>query len=253
MTTYTVATYAERPDLIDKSDSINPLAWPEFMLNDAVANRLWDRLASDLPQYQFMLLGPDDTIIANGNSIPFVWDGAHDSLPDNGWDWVMQAGFDALDRGETPTAVSALSITIPHANRGQGISRQMVTAMRDIARSHGFSDLVAPVRPNEKHFYPLTPIERYAVWTNADGSPFDAWMRVHWRLGAQVVRPCPQSMLIESSVADWEDWTKMRFPDSGDYIVPGALVPVRIDRAADVGRYVEPNVWMHHRLRDAAP
>jgi hypothetical protein len=28
--------------------------------------------------------------------------------------------------------------------------------------------------------------------------------------------------------------------------VPGALVPVRIDRERDVGTYVEPNVWMRH-------
>ena len=29
----------------------------------------------------------------------------------------------------------------------------------------------------------------------------------------------------------------------------GALVPVTIDREADQGLYVEPNVWMRHRLR----
>ena len=38
----------------------------------------------------------------------------------------------------------------------------------------------------------------------------------------------------------------MAFPDSGEYVVEGALVPVEIDRDADVGRYVEPNVWMRH-------
>jgi hypothetical protein len=38
----------------------------------------------------------------------------------------------------------------------------------------------------------------------------------------------------------------MAFPESGDYIVPGALVPVQIDRERDLGHYVEPNVWMRH-------
>jgi hypothetical protein len=29
-------------------------------------------------------------------------------------------------------------------------------------------------------------------------------------------------------------------------------MPVSIDRESDRGRYVEPNVWMHHRLQGAA-
>jgi hypothetical protein len=38
----------------------------------------------------------------------------------------------------------------------------------------------------------------------------------------------------------------MRFPESGEYIVPGALVPLCVDRERDEGVYVEPNVWMEH-------
>jgi hypothetical protein len=49
-------------------------------------------------------------------------------------------------------------------------------------------------------------------------------------------------------VAEWEEWTGMAFPESGDYVVPGALVPVQIDRERDEGRYVEPNVWMRHAV-----
>jgi len=36
-------------------------------------------------------------------------------------------------------------------------------------------------------------------------------------------------------------------PGSGDYIVPGALVPVTVDCGRNEGRYVEPNVWMKHK------
>ena len=40
----------------------------------------------------------------------------------------------------------------------------------------------------------------------------------------------------------------MAFPESGDYVVPGALQPVAVDRERDVGRYEEPNVWVRHRI-----
>lgn len=55
-------------------------------------------------------------------------------------------------------------------------------------------------------------------------------------------------MRIPGRVAEWEGWAQMVFPESGTFVVPGALVPVEIDRERDEGLYVEPNVWMHHRL-----
>ena len=71
-------------------------------------------------------------------------------------------------------------------------------------------------------------------------------MRVHARLGAEIVKVCPEAMRISGTIAEWESWTKMRFPESGDYIIPGALVPVSFDCDKDIGLYIEPNVWMHH-------
>ena len=55
-------------------------------------------------------------------------------------------------------------------------------------------------------------------------------------------------MRIAGTVAQWEEWTELAFPESGSYVVPGALVPVEIDREQDEGLYVEPNVWMVHSL-----
>jgi hypothetical protein len=44
----------------------------------------------------------------------------------------------------------------------------------------------------------------------------------------------------------------MALPESGTYVVPGALVPIEIDRERDEGVYVEPNVWMVHPPPQAA-
>ncbi len=52
-------------------------------------------------------------------------------------------------------------------------------------------------------------------------------------------------------MAQWEEWTGMSFPESGEYLVPDALQPITIDRERDVGLYEDPNVWMRHRTTDA--
>jgi len=54
-------------------------------------------------------------------------------------------------------------------------------------------------------------------------------------------------MLITGTVAEWEDWTKMAFPQTGQYVVPAALDLVEIDREQDRGTYAETNLWMRHR------
>ncbi|MGB7807014.1 MAG: hypothetical protein WBM72_15585 [Actinomycetota bacterium] len=53
-------------------------------------------------------------------------------------------------------------------------------------------------------------------------------------------------MVVTGTVAEWEEWTQMALPESGVYVVSGALVPIEIDRERDEGVYVEPNVWMVH-------
>lgn len=55
------------------------------------------------------------------------------------------------------------------------------------------------------------------------------------------------SLRITGTVSQWESWTGLAFPDSGEFVFPGGLAPVAIDRDADVGTYWEPNVWMIHR------
>jgi hypothetical protein len=120
--------------------------------------------------------------------------------------------------------------------------------MGQMARERGLSDLVAPLRPSWKERYPLAPIQRYAQWKRADGLPFDPWIRTHVRLGGELLKPEAQSMRISGTVAEWEEWTEMAFPDSGEYVFPHGLAPLALDRERDVGLYFEPNVWVAHRV-----
>lgn len=53
-------------------------------------------------------------------------------------------------------------------------------------------------------------------------------------------------MTIRGTIDEWESWTNMSFRTTSKYIVPGALIPVKIDIENNVGKYIEPNVWMYH-------
>jgi len=47
-------------------------------------------------------------------------------------------------------------------------------------------------------------------------------------------------------VAEWESWTGLPLPGSGDYVIPDGLAVLHVDRDADLGSYHDPNVWMRH-------
>jgi hypothetical protein len=248
---YSVVTISERPELIEAAyrDKELDAVWPVFMQHDPVVNRYWGRLVTELPEYQFVLLdAANDTIAALCNSAPLAWNDAPANLPAHGIDWALTKAFDDLESRRIPTTQCALAIAIKQAYRGKSLSPRAVRAMKAIGEQYGLDSLIAPVRPTLKAVYPLTPMERYIRWQREDGLPFDPWMRVHVRLGAEIVKVCPQSMTITGRVAEWETWTQMQFPETGSYIVGGTLVPVAIDCEADRGVYVEPNVWMRHPI-----
>jgi GNAT superfamily N-acetyltransferase len=247
---HTLLSVEERPDLWRPMSDVNVSVWPEFMLNDPVANEHWGRLREDFAPFQLALLDETGELMAVNNSAPLAWDGTDDGLP-AGWDDQLLRSVDGLDAGMPPDTLGALQVTVRPDRQGSGYSGVMVKAMRANAEAHGYRAVIACVRPTDKVRYPLIPIEAYARWTRADGLPFDPWVRLHVRLGGRLVRPSPASMRIEGSVAEWHEWTGREFPGSGDYLPEGAAAPVTVDIAADRGVYLDPNVWVVHAVRPA--
>jgi GNAT superfamily N-acetyltransferase len=242
-------TLRERPDREDEFERLHEASWPRFLRQkDALGyGQYWPLLFTTWAEWQLLIIDELGPVIAAMQAVPLHWDGTAADLPSSIADILRRAKADHHG-GRAPNALCALAAMIDARYRGKGMSPVAVRAMADLARAHGLRALIAPVRPANKAAYPLAPIERYARWLNEDGLPLDPWIRVHARLGADILGVLPRSMIIVGTVVDWERWTDMRFPDSGDYVVPGALQPVTIDRQTDEGRYEDPNVWMHHPI-----
>jgi GNAT superfamily N-acetyltransferase len=236
-----VFTYAERPDLAARTGEISD-AFAEFMGHGEVALRHWHKLRPELPELQLVLWDDErDLVVGHARTMPAR---EADGLP-GGIDDILESWFGEGPRPE-PDVLSAMVAVVDRDRHGEGLSRLLVEAMRDLAAGAGFTSLIAPVRPTWKDRYPLIPLEQYARWTREDGLPFDPWLRVHVRLGAEPLEVCPASMRIEGTREEWESWAGMAFPDDGSYTVPGALTPVEFSGGRGV--YVEPNFWMRHRV-----
>lgn len=246
---YITLTPNERSNYREIISHVSEEVWPEFMFHDPVADEHWDGLFEDFAEFQFALLDQGSGEIAGiGNSVPLHWEGEPDNLPDDGWDWALKKSASDHSRGIAPNILCGIQISIAPAFQGRHLSKELLKGMKKLARSKNLSPLIIPVRPNRKDQYPLTPIDRYIEWKDEQGLPFDPWLRVHARNGGQIIKACHTAMRIYGAISEWEAWTGLDFPESGDYIIPGALVPVVMDRDADLGVYTEPNVWVIHRV-----
>jgi GNAT superfamily N-acetyltransferase len=243
-----VIRYSDRPDLWKDTATITREVWPEYNLHSEDPHGYWDRLFDEFPEFQFVLYAEQQQdVIAEGHTIPCAWDGTPEGLGD-GIDWMVAAAFQARESGAHPTALCALAAEIRPQFQGGGLANRMLDVMADLAVNAGLTHLIAPVRPSFKDRYPITPIEQYVTWTRRNGEPFDPWIRIHTRRGGRIVKPIPHSMRITGTVAEWEEWTGMRFPGDGQYTFPAGLAPVLIDHVQNRGSYWEPNVWIVHAL-----
>jgi hypothetical protein len=232
--------YADRADLLEiRYERLSKLTFPEYIHHNTPGSLYWSRLYTEFPDFQVALLDGDE-LVAEAHALPVPWNGTVRGLP-SGWDQGFVLG---MTSGREPGALMALAISVLPGRQGQQLSSRMIQAFCDTAREASLEHVLAPVRPTWKSRYPLIPIERYMTWRREDGAHFDPWLRIHERVGGEILAPAPRSMEMEAPVADWEKWTGLRFPADGEYVIPDALATVVVE--SGVGRHVEPNVWVRH-------
>lgn len=239
-----IVTTGDRPDLQQDAREAFREKWPEFIFHDPVSNAYIGRVGDYFPEYDVLLLD-EGRVVAGGWGVALRWDGTVEDLPD-GYDGALVRAVDGHEQGVAPTTLSFMAAAVRADQPRRGLAGQVLAALRDRAVARGLSHVIAPLRPTLKHRYPLTPMAAFAAWRREDGLALDPWVRTRQRMGARVLGPAARSMVVTGTVAEWESWTGMAFPESGRYVVPDALGLVDIDRDRDTGTYVEENLWVQH-------
>jgi GNAT superfamily N-acetyltransferase len=239
-----VITTSDRTDLAEQSSAALLADWPEFILHDRCAPELMGRAWEYFPEFDVRLL-EDGAVSAGGWAVPLRWNGAAGDLPD-GYDGALTSALAGHRSAVAPDTMCVMAVAVHPDRQRAGLAGRVITALRDRAAQAGLRRVVVPVRPTLKSRYPLTSMADFASWARGDGLHMDPWIRTHQRLGAEILCPAPRSMIVTGTVAEWQDWAGMAFPQTGRYIVPGALDLVEIDTERDHGSYVETNLWMRH-------
>jgi hypothetical protein len=220
--------------------------FPEFIVADMLAKQYIDRVRAWFPEWNLTLVGADQNPAATGWGIPVRWDGTVADLPSGYTDATIRA-VEGREQGTEADTFVICGAVVAGRLKGRGLAGQLLTILRDTGVQGGLARVIAPVRPTLKQRYPLTPVETFMTWTRADGTALDPWIRTHLRLGATILAAAPASQTMTGTVAEWEEWSGLALPSTGDYVIPQGLSVLHIDREADLGSYVEPNIWIRHR------
>jgi len=246
---YKIVNFKQRPDLYDSQQEICRKTFPTFLYYSEIIDSTWDKMIEYYQEYQLLFLN-DEEIICIFNCMPMSLDFSDEELPEDAFDWGMEKGIRDFEDGKEINAALAIQIIIPKEYQGKGISHIAVVEIKNMCAEMGIQKLVIPVRPTLKCKYPINDIGNYIKWKNEKGLPFDPWLRVHVKQNGKIIKPCKEALKIKGTIKQWENWTKMSFPESGMYVVDGALCPVRIDREKNIGFYIEPNVWVSYEISD---
>ncbi|EFQ96903.1 hypothetical protein MGYG_08826 [Nannizzia gypsea CBS 118893] len=215
----TVYTGAQRPDLLaltKRDDCPLIYMWPEFLDGAITTQRHFEKLY-DLPEFAkcqlvaVHTLHGKETIVGNGNCIPFFWRELADignnskasdfaavlrTLPDGGFDTILARGvhqavarkrkkkmepvalthdqvtdMDSWALTEAPNALSALAIAVLPAWRSYNVAEMLIKAMKDVAQAENLAILVVPLRPTRKAEFPHVDMAEYLGWSRQTEGP----------------------------------------------------------------------------------
>jgi hypothetical protein len=181
-----VVRYSERPEFWDAITGLSDEVWPEYNQHGATLNHYWDQLYEVFPDWQFVLYDPgDETVLAEGHTIPVAWDGTDTGLGP-GIDATVTAAFELraatvhIDRDNDTGEYWEPNIWIIHGVSSAGLQRGQ--ADRAVG-SQSLSPRASAMAPRAVCRAPSVPITR-------SGSSLGAMFRcIAVRIGPRMSSP----------------------------------------------------------------
>ena len=158
---------SDNKKLVDVINKLHSEPWPAFLSEDSSVKKYWQRLYQVYPEYQ-LLFRINSEYIGVANSAPIYWNGSIDNLP-SGFGEAIEI---IIEENEKPNTLCGLAVVISKEHLGKGISSKIINNLKKLAKLHGYSNLIFPVRPTFKSQYPTISMDSYISWKK-DNLPFD--------------------------------------------------------------------------------
>ena len=240
-----IVTLKENPGLLDRIGELEDEAFARWLNEDPTWQEAFPKILETFPEYQLFFLDSDtDTLLAASNQVPFYWDEKVENLPR-----YQQMLLDCVtdqEKGIKPNSVCGIMAIVPEKYQGTGLGNEIFTAAMELVKEQGLKHAMCDLRPILKHLYPTVTLADYMTWKDSKGRPIDPWARTSGDLKAEYLGIAPNAIVTEASVAQWEEWTGLIFPQSGEYVIPEGHQLLKVDVENNVAIYAEDHLWFEY-------
>ena len=224
--------------------------WPRYLLEkgDIDDHAAPTSLSDHALTRRFRMWGirrkEDRKLVAFASAVMISTDQNRKSYPNEGWRYALNAYY----AGGAENCLCLLSANVDPDYRNLKFSYSLIQAAKELAASLGLSSVLAPVRPTQKAQFPLLPIREYLEKKSDDGEIYDPWLRVHAKLGGEILNICTESVVVKASFSKWEEWLGSSIEGLNMFVPEMGLVPITVE-SEKIGVYCEPNVWVRYLLQ----
>jgi hypothetical protein len=197
--------------------------------------------------------GPESELVAHGVTTRFSWNGNPSTLP-RGWMGVVRQSYEDSIIGTTRSnTIVGLFINAEKRFQKSGFAAHVTRAMKRIAKDAGLEHLIIPLRLPTR-YEPQNaklPYEEFALRKREDGHYQDHWLRMHTRLGAEVIGMSSVSHQHALHPADLDQQLHCGLKDkTGDYLVKwnDEYYNVFVDVEREYAIMNQGCVWVRHPL-----
>jgi hypothetical protein len=197
--------------------------------------------------------GPRASLVGHGIATRIRWNGDPKGLP-RGWQGAVRESYQlSLARGEACDTLVGLFINVEAPFREQGWSERIVGEMKRLGAERGLSNFVVPLRL-PRHYekeYAAVPFDEFARLRRPDGEYLDHWLRLHVRLGAELIGLCHTSHQHAMNLDDLrQQFECPPFPSGGYHLVSrdGEWYRAFVDLDRDCAVINQGCAWVQHPL-----
>jgi hypothetical protein len=192
-------------------------------------------------------------LVAHGLACRAPWNGNPCDLP-GGWQGVVRLSYENhLEQKQPDDTLVGLFIKVEEEFRDQGWAGHVVAAMKELGSRCGLSRLIIPLRLPTRYErrYSTMPFEEFASLRRETGDYRDHWLRLHVRLGAQIIGYCNTSHQHAMNVGDFHQQFEAERCETNGYVSArrnGEWYHAYVDLERDCVVISEGCVWVQHML-----
>jgi hypothetical protein len=192
----------------------------------------------------------DSQLIAHGVMTNICWNKQSTDLPE-GWQGAVRRSYENMQNKIKKNALVGLYIRVEEQFKQHGYAEKIINTMKNFASEQRYDSLIIPLRLPQRYTLSYAKM-KYLKFINLkrkDGQYVDHWLRIHTRLGGNIIGTCLTSHQHAMNLGDFLtqfNTKKIRF--SGYYLSErqGLWYNVYVDTKRKIALINQECTWVNH-------